>query len=96
MSDSENYWIPRTLEDPPLIFIWETDVVIVFAGVIMIFGVILKFPVVGVILSVYAAKSFARLKENGGSSLFSSFMYWYTPAQLSKRYPSYIREYIGH
>ncbi|EAT10689.1 type IV conjugative transfer system protein TraL (plasmid) [Bermanella marisrubri] len=95
MAVSENYWIPRTLEDPPLFFVWEMDTAVVFLTSMIIF-LLFSSPIIGFFVSLWLSKSYARVKEQGGVSLFGSFLYWYLPVDLSKRYPSFIREYVGH
>jgi len=51
----------------------------------------------GVILGIFACRGYSYLKEEGGRGLLMKLMYWYTPsdAWLSKKLPSYVREYIG-
>ena len=91
---SDNFKIPKTLDDPALILFFEADTVIVFVGVVAVFGLI-SF-VVGLGLAYLVAKSFNKLKANGSKGMILQMAYWYFPSDwLSKSYPSNIREYVG-
>ena len=91
---SENFKIPKTLDDPALILFFEADTVVVFVTVMAIFG-LMSFLVAGV-LAYLAAKSFNKLKANGSKGMVLQMAYWYFPSHwLSETYPSNIREYVG-
>ena len=90
------YWMPRTLDDPPLFFVWEGD----SAGVFILafgFGFVMDMFIPGVLAGFILTRAYVKLKEEGGLGLMQRFLYWYTPSQywLKKSTPSYIREYIG-
>jgi conjugal transfer pilus assembly protein TraL len=94
--DEEEYWIPRHLDAPPLLFLWEADsaILVVFW---LIAGGVLNMFLLGLVLAIVFGRGYAHLKEEGGRGLLMKILYWYTPSELwlSKRIPSHIREYIG-
>jgi conjugal transfer pilus assembly protein TraL len=57
----------------------------------------MNMVVLGVLLAVVLGRGYASLKEEGGSGLLPKVAYWYTPSSfwLSKKLPSYVREYVG-
>lgn len=90
-----DYMIPRNLDAPPLVFMWEADTAGVYVLFIML-GAIMQMFVFGVICAVVVGRAYARLKEEGGKGLLMKIIYWYTPSTwLTKRHPSHVREYIG-
>ncbi len=95
-NDDQEFWIPRTLDAPPLLFVWEADVAFAYAIWVFI-GMVADMMVVGVVLSLILGKAYVKLKEEGGNGLIVKFLYWFTPSDLwlSKRHPSSVREYIG-
>lgn len=96
MDDEQDYWIPRHLDAPNLFFIWEADSAFLFIVCVLLCAVLNMF-VPGVILGIFACRGYSYLKEEGGRGLLMKLMYWYTPSDtwLSKKLPSYVREYIG-
>jgi conjugal transfer pilus assembly protein TraL len=92
----EDFWIPRNLDAPPLLFIWEADVAFVYIFWFLLGG-ILNMVFLGIFFGVIMGKTFARLKEDGGSGLILKLIYWYTPSDIliCKSHPSYNREFIG-
>ncbi len=90
-----NFWIPRTLDAPPLFLMFESDAASLF---IVTFLVLVTFNIVlatAVALMLYNA--FMKMKENGGKGLITQIMYWYSPSDIwvSKYWPSSVREYSG-
>lgn len=94
--DTDDYWIPRNLDAPPLFFIWETDTALIWI-VWLFMGALLNMFFLGLFFAIIFGRGYARLKEEGGAGLITKIMYWYTPSELwlSKRLPSHIREYLG-
>lgn len=94
--DEDDYWIPRNLDAPALMFMWEADsaVLVIFW---LIVGGVLNMFLMGVVLAIVFGRGYAYLKEEGGRGLLMKIMFWYTPSEiwLSKRVPSHVREYIG-
>ena len=94
MSASEDFRIPKTLDDPALILFFEADTAVLFVGVIGIFGLISFIG--GIVLAYFTAKTYNKLKANGSKGMILQMAYWYFPSGwLSETYPSSIREYIG-
>lgn len=95
MSD-QDFWIPRTLDAPPMIFFWEADTAVI-AIFWLVIGGLMAMPILGLVLAVICCKGYAYMKEEGGRGLIVRILYWYTPSGqwLSKRFPSHVREYFG-
>jgi len=97
MSESHDL-IPRTLDDPPLIFLWEVDTACIFI-IWCILGAVLGNVglLFGVTIGFICAKAYTRLKDEGGRRLICKIMYWFLPSShfISKRHPSHIREHFG-
>ncbi len=96
MEKADDYWIPRTLDAPPLFFIWEADNAMLFIFWV-IMGAVINMFWLGLFFAVLFSRGYARLKEEGGKGLIMKILYWYTPSDiwLSRRMPSHIREYFG-
>ena len=94
--NQDDFLIPRTLDAPPLFFIWEADSAMIVIFLLIIGGVLNMF-LLGALLAFVIGKGYAQLKEEGGSKLMMKIMYWYTPSDvwLSKHAPSHVREFIG-
>lgn len=92
----EDFWIPRNLDAPPLLFIWEADIAM-FYFIWILLGLAFDMFVLGLIFAVIFGRGYARLKEEGGKGLIVKLLYWYTPSDLwvSKSLPSHYREFIG-
>ncbi len=94
MSNSEDFRIPKTLDDPALILFFEADSTVLFVSVMAIFGLISFFG--GFILAFFLTKTYNKLKANGSKGMILQMAYWYLPSSwLSQRYPSNIREFVG-
>lgn len=90
--------IPRTLDDPPLFFLWQADeAMLVVVGTI--FGALMGkvLILVGLAVGIWGARSLGTLKAEGGRGLLIRALYWYTPSDwwFPSLTPSHIREYIG-
>lgn len=94
--DEQDYWIPRNLDAPALLFMWEADTAMIVIFWLLIGGLLNMLPL-GIMLAIAFGRGYTYLKEEGGRGLLLKVMYWYTPSDvwLSKRIPSYVREYIG-
>jgi conjugal transfer pilus assembly protein TraL len=94
----ERFKIPRTLDDPPLFFLWPFDeAMVVIVGTV--FGAMMGkvMILVGLAVGIWGARSFARLKTEGGRGLLIRALYWYTPSDwwFPSLTPSHVREYVG-
>lgn len=90
--------IPRTLDDPPLFFMWQIDE----ASVVILWGLLCgvlsgMMFVPGVVFGIVCAKQLAKVKAEGGRGLLIRALYWYTPSDwwLPSLTPSHVREYVG-
>ncbi|MGQ0622195.1 MAG: type IV conjugative transfer system protein TraL [Panacagrimonas sp.] len=88
--------IPRTLDDPPLFFMWNFDEAVIVIVLAILFGILGQL-VPGAVLGYVLARAYARLKAQGGRGLLMKALYWTTPSDwwLPSRAPSHIREYVG-
>lgn len=95
MSEDE-FWIPRTLDDPNLLFMWEADNAMIWIGFVL-FGSIMNMFLLGVVLAYAFGRGYAKLKEEGGTGLITKLIYWYAPSSLmgANEIPSHQREYIS-
>ena len=95
---NDNCRIPRTLDDPALLFLWEWDTAVVFL-VWAIMGAILGGLglLFGMFMGAICTRGYARLKEEGGRGLIAKMIFWFTPLSglFSANNPSHIREHIG-
>lgn len=93
---TEDYWIPRTLDAPPLMLMFEADVAMIFLFIVFLF-MTMQATLFGLVLGVIAARGYSKLKEEGGKGLLIKILYWYTPSGVwfTDSRPSHIREYIG-
>jgi len=98
MNETEEFWIPRTLDDPNLFFIWEMDSAMIFLSCAFI-GIVISSITLGIVAGFFATKGYAKLKEEGGRGLLVKFLYWFFPSEfnfgIGKKIPSHIQEYIG-
>lgn len=92
----DDYWIPRNLDAPALMFMWEADVAILFLMCFFL-GAMMQMTIFGLILGLLGVRALNRIKEEGGYGLMQRALYWYTPsdAWLSEKHPSHIREFVG-
>lgn len=98
--DQARYLIPRHLDDPPMLFIWEGDTAGIFMLPFMLgyYMSSIYTLAVGVIVGVIVAKWYANIKSDGGTGLILHWLYWYTPAVFWSKWihvPSDVREYHG-
>jgi len=94
--DMTPYMIPRHLDDPPMVFMWEADEAGTFIF-LMMFGALFQQFLIGLVLGFFSARTLARIKQAGGRGLILRFLYWYTRSDLwvKCRAPSFVREYAG-
>lgn len=91
----DEYWIPRNLNAPALLFMWEADTVMIFL-VIFLLGIMLEMVLVSAVIAWLAVRTASKLKEEGGVGLLQRLLYWYMPSDwLTQKYPSHIREFVG-
>lgn len=91
----ESYWVPRTLDDPPMLLFFQADTASVF---LVVFLLTISFSfIAGVLLAYFCTRLFVQIKENGDKGLIMQILYWYTPSDmwLSKLWSSSVREYVG-
>ena len=94
----ERFMIPRTLDDPPLFFLWAFDeAMVVVVGTV--FGALMGKAMIlaGLGVGIWGARSFGKLKVEGGRGLLIRALYWHTPSEwwFASATPSYVREFVG-
>lgn len=94
--DIERYLIPRRLDDPPQLYFWDADEVVIILFFAFL-SLMLGHPIVGVAIGLLVRRAFVRVKVDGGKGIIQRFLYWYTPSQwwFKGRAASHRREYIG-
>lgn len=90
------FFIPRTLDDPPLFFLWKFDEAVIVIIMAILFGILGQL-VPGALFGYLIAKAYARLKAQGGRGLLMKALYWMTPNDwwFPTVAPSHVRDYIG-
>lgn len=100
MNASDDY-IPRTLDDPPLIVWWELDEFATLAGGVLL-GMLANAFVVFLGVAAIVAWRVNKLKRNGGRAALIDWLYWHLPWSLFRALlkvevtpPNHIREWQG-
>lgn len=91
---NSGFVIPRRLDDPPSLFFWQADTVMLVV-VCFILGTLLGLVLPATLLGMVAARWWSRMRESGTRGLLTALLYWYGPLWLPNRPPSYVREYTG-
>jgi len=94
----DRFYIPRTLDDPPLFFLWAFDEASLFIACALLGGMLGKeLAILGVVMGWVAARGLARIKQQGGRGLLVRVLYWYIPSEwwFPTLTPSWAREYLG-
>lgn len=89
-----DYHVPRTLNAPPMLFIFEADSAMVW-GVWILLGAIMGMPLMGLMMAEVFRRLYGKLKNEGGRGLIMRLLYWYTPLNLGNGINSEIREFTG-
>ena len=63
----ENYWIPRTLDDPPMLLFFQADTATIFLTVFLLL-IAFNFMFACVIAWI-CTRTYVQLKENGDKGL---------------------------
>ncbi|MFK7256828.1 type IV conjugative transfer system protein TraL [Acinetobacter baumannii] len=96
-NDTDDTYIPRTINAGPVVFLWNADTFSLWVIVFFIFAMLGNI-VVGAILGSLAVKAWARLKEEDGAGLVIRLIYWFFWSSFLARGNapiSEIKEYIG-
>ena len=92
--NAEAFLIPRTLDDPKLMFIWEMDSALI-AIVTVFFGLMTEMVVLGLVAAYFLTKGYNKLKEEGGKGLIVRICYWFLPNfGIGRSVASHIRELV--
>lgn len=98
MSSLDNGYIPRNLDNPPKILIWELDVVAVFFLPIWFFGFIVKEFFLAIVVAFLLSYFFRKIKSSSHPKFLKHLFYWYLPAgiggiKLNSLPPSHVRNF---
>jgi len=95
----ERFYIPRTLDDPPMFLLWHFDTAAVFLVCVILFSILGSGTmfVLGCVSGMGLSRAYSELKQEGGRGLLIRVLYWYTPSEwwFRSSAPSHVREYIG-
>ena len=94
--DAAHFVIPRRLDDPPQLFLWDADEAVLFLFLALL-GALLGQAVAGIVLAWLVGRAFARVKAIGGRAIVVRWLYWHTPSAwwCRTRAASHVREHIG-
>lgn len=93
MANLEEFYIPRTLDEPAKILLWSYDEGIMLLAPIG-FGIIFGYTLAGMIVGLSLFIFWRRLKGRNQSNYILALAYWYLPAgliQFKKTPPSHNR-----
>lgn len=85
--------ICRYIDDPPSVFFWEIDEVMVF-GVCFIVGILSNSLLIFFMIGAGCATILQRMKKSQSDGFFMHFLYWHGILKLKGCLPSYIRDFI--
>ena len=92
----EDLRIPRRLDDPPRIFLWEMDVFMVWSGGVFI-GIMAGYMLTGIGIGVGFGWAYSKLKSGKHPGFLVHLAYWHLPSGFSLRRapPSAERRFYG-
>ena len=94
--DYEKFYIPKTLDDPEMIYFWTLGEVSILIGFFFC-GILMQHPTTGLLIGVGLFYSYRKSRSKIGNFLMA-YIYWSFPSWLSglKSLPkSYRRRYVG-
>lgn len=87
--------VPRNLNAPPMFFIWEADIAMLWLTCIIL-GATMGMAPLGIMMAEISRRIYSKLKNEGGRGLMMRLLYWYTPLNLSQMgLNSEYREFYG-
>jgi len=93
--DEKAFDIPRRLNDPPKLFLWDMDIAMLFSTC-FILGAIAGSAILGSIVGGALGHYYGRLKSGKHPAYAVHLVYWYLPIGKMKAVPpSHIREMLG-
>ena len=92
--DVKQTHIPRTLNAPPMFFIWESDTAMIYI-IFIILGAVMNMFLLGLFMAEISRRMYLKVKAEGGRGLIVRLLYWYTPINLSAGINSEYREFYG-
>lgn len=93
----KSYYIPKHLDDPPKLFWWDADEVVVCA-VILFPGFLLKsflLFMVFLVLSLLITREYIKMKAGRLKGFLVHFAYWVLGIKFKRVPESHIREFSG-
>ena len=85
--------IPRYIDDPEQLFIWEMDEAGVVA-VIFCLGMLTHHLMLAIPLSILAGILYARLKKGKPRGFLRHFLYYHNVMDMKGLPPAYIKEFL--
>jgi conjugal transfer pilus assembly protein TraL len=96
--DTDNFVIPKHLDDPPMFLLWDSDEACAFL-VPFIGCMMYRSFFIGLGVGLVCMHILGRVKAQGGKQLLKQALYWYTPSQwwfnCTVTPASHYREFIG-
>lgn len=90
--------IPRKHDEPAKLLLWEMDQALIFM-VCIVFGILSDLLLPGVVLGVWGARAYGRVKAGKHRMFLVHLMYWFLPSEWIFPFPSLppssTREFIG-
>ena len=91
----QNLYIPRRLNDPPKLFVFEADAALLFLSC-MFFGIMSKQLSIGIVAGAVLSYYYSKSKSGKHPAFMLHIFYWILPIKVLMRCPpSSIREFLG-
>jgi len=84
--------IARYIDDPPQIFFWDIDEIIIF-GMFFGIGMLANILTIMIFIAIGVNLLFSRVKQCRSDGFFLHILYWLGILRLRECPPSYIRSY---
>lgn len=98
MSDEQDFYIPRRLDDPAKFLFWEFDIamIVVLGFVVGIYSANILILFGAITFSVLLAGAYGRLKAGRHPGMSKHIIYWnFGVPKFQVTPPSHFREMIG-
>lgn len=96
MDENLKYLVPKHLDTPPKVFIWDFDVALIFMTV-MGFGIVMGAFILPLIIAVILCSAYQKMKSGRQQGYSIHLLYWFMPMNIGNRRtpPSCARNFIG-
>jgi conjugal transfer pilus assembly protein TraL len=96
MQENLKYHVPRALDAPMKIFVWDFDVVMIFI-VIYGLGLAMGAAIVPGIIGAFLAGAYSKIKSGRQQGYSIHLLYWHMPFSIGNKRtpPSCARNFVG-